>query len=132
MFPLGQGHNLFLSTFKNKKFGYINFNYYICLMNYKELILSNFKKRTLKEKQLTISLGEELIELFNSKLKTMTLNEAGEIEFMKNFIAYGYDEILECVNIVFEKYNHEDDKEIYKKFCGIIYNRNEKKCLEYI
>lgn len=101
-------------------------------MDYRKIIIDNFKRRTIEEKKLTISLGEDLICLFNSKLNHKILSEIGEVEFMKNVIAYGYDEILQCMNIVFEKYGNQEAEEIYSKFCGIIYNRNEKLYLEYI
>ena len=99
-------------------------------MNYKRIILENFKRRTLEEKKLTILLGEDLIKLFNSKLKRKSLTDDGDIRFMENVIIYGYDEMLKCIDISFENYGDEDDDEIYNKFNGIIYNRNEKKYLQ--
>ena len=98
-------------------------------MTIEDRMYNEFMSLTKLERKEIIRQSKIIINFFNSNLKENKLNVSGNENIVCKVMIYGYDEIIKSLSITLKSYSHLDDEEIYSKFNGIVYNRNEKKQL---
>jgi len=95
-------------------------------MTIEDKMYKEFMSLTKLQRKEILRQSKIIINFFNSNLKENKLNVNGNENIVCKVMIYGYDETIKCLSITLKSYSHLDDEEIYSKFNGIIYNRNEK------